>query len=322
MAPIPPRKPPRLPPPLPRKTWRHLPTRDLRKFKNLLFAARTVVDGVFTGRHRSPFRDRAPEFVEYRHYHPGDALELVDWKAYARTDRHYVRLAEKETDMQAHLVLDCSASMAFAPPPEARAREARISKMDYAATLAATLAYLLIKQGDQVSLTLFDQKLRQHVPAGGTFAHLYRMLHELERMKPGGTTNLAQSLHQCGALFRRRGLVMVISDFYGDADVLFRALQPYRHRRFEVILFHVMHQQEVHLPEGTHLRLQDAETGEMLTCDPADIRQAYAARLAAFQADLRARTSARGMHYVFCHTGQSHQDVLFQYLTRHPAGGP
>lgn len=314
---LPPRKPPRLPPPLPQKSWRFLPVQDLRKFKNLLFAARTVVDGVYTGRHRSPFRDRAPEFVEYRPYHPGDALELVDWKAYARTDRHYIRLAEKETDMQGHLLLDCSASMAFSPPPARGLKTIRTSKMDYAATLAAALAYLLIKQGDQVSLTVFDKRLRQHIPPGGTFAHLYRLLNELERQKPTGTTNLADTLRQSHALFRRRGLMMVISDFYGDPDALFRALNPYRHRRFEVILFHVLHEQEVNLPEGSHLRMEDAETGETLTCDPADIRTAYAARLAAFQEGLRSRASARGMHYHFCHTGQPHQQVLYQYLSRH-----
>ena len=322
MVPPLPRKPNRLPPPLPRKAWRHLPAQDLRKFKNLLFAARTVVDGIYTGRHRSPYRDRAPEFVEYRHYHPGDALELVDWKAYARTDRHYIRMAEKETDMQGHVLLDCSASMAFAPPPAHGSKASRVSKMDYAATLAASLAYLLIKQGDQVSLTLFDQKLRQHIPTGGTFAHLYRLLNAMERQKPAGATDLAETLRRCNALFRRRGLVMVISDFYGDPDELFRALSAYRHRRFEVILFHLLHEQEINLPEGSHLRLEDAETGEVLSCDPADVRAAYAGRLAAFREGLRARAGARGIRYQFCHTGQPHQEVLYRYLSRHHAGPP
>ena len=321
MAVLPPRKPTRLPPPVPRKAWRHLPERDLRPFKNLLFAARTVVDGLFTGRHRSPYRDRAPEFLEYRHYHPGDALELVDWKAYARTDRHYIRLAEKETDLQGHVLLDVSASMSFAPPA-AGPRAARVSKMDYAATLAASLAYLLIRQGDQVSLTLSDRQIRHHVPPGGSFPHLFRLLRQMERQKPAGDTNLAYALHQAQALFRRRGLLMVISDFYGDTESLFRALRPYQHRRFAVMLFHVLHEQEVELPANAQLRLEDAETGEVLTCDTADVRAAYAKRLADFQKDLRTRATACGMRYQFCHTGQPHREVLLRYLARSDPGRP
>ncbi len=312
----------RMPPPPPARrprVWRHLTPRDLRKFKSLLFAARTVVEGVYAGRHPSPYRGSSPEFVEYRTYNPGDALELIDWKAYARTDRYYVRLTEKETDMDCHVLLDCSGSMAFQPPPPRGRRELSVSKMDYAATLAAALAYLLIKQGDKVSLTLFDERIRQHVPAGGTFPHLYRMLNELERQKPGGATDLAQTLRRCGPLFRRRGLLVVVSDLYGDVNELFRALGQYRHRRFDVILFHVLHEQEVHLPEWPHMRFLDAESGDTLTCNPADLRASYTARLQEHCESLRRHAAARRIDYHFTHTGQPYDQVLHGYLLKRNA---
>lgn len=307
------------PPPLRPRVWRHLTPKDLRKFKNLLFAARTIVEGAYAGRHTSPFRGSSPEFVEYRTYNPGDALETIDWKAYARTDRHYVRLTEKETDMDCHLLLDCSGSMAFDPPPPRGARAARVSKMDYAATLAAALAYLTVKQGDKTSLTLFDGKLRAHVPAGGTFPHLYRMLTEIEKQKPAGATDLPDALQRCYGLFRRRGLLVVISDFYGDPERLFRALGLYLHRRFDAILFHVMHEQEVHLPDSSNLRFVDAESGATLTCDPADLRAAYAERLRRFQTDLHQRAAARRIDYHFTHTGLPYDQVLHRYLLKRSA---
>lgn len=307
------------PPPLRPRVWRHLTPRDLRKFKNLLFVARTIVEGAYAGRHKSPFRGSSPEFVEYRSYNPGDALETIDWKAFARTDRYYVRLTEKETDMDGHLLLDCSGSMAFQPPPPRGRRELTVSKMDYAATLAAALAYLLIKQGDKVSLTLFDHRIRQHVPAGGTFPHLCRMLNELERQKPGGRTDPAEALKRCGPLLKRRGLLLVVSDFYGEPEAIFRALNPFRHRRFDVMLFHVLHEQEVNLPDWPHMRFEDAETGETLTCNPADLRAGYTARLEAHRDALRRHAAARRIDYHFVHTGQPYDQVLHQYLLKRNA---
>ncbi|MDP2324204.1 MAG: DUF58 domain-containing protein, partial [Gammaproteobacteria bacterium] len=158
------------PPPLPArrpKEFKYLKPQALRGMKNLLFAARTIVEGYYSGRHRSRFKGSAPEFVDYRQYYPGDELRSIDWKAYARTDRHYVRLFEKETDLTATILLDTSASMAFGGTVNRPALpDCGLTKLEYGAYLTAALAYVLIKQGDKAGLVLFDQQIRHYSQPG------------------------------------------------------------------------------------------------------------------------------------------------------------
>jgi uncharacterized protein (DUF58 family) len=306
-----------VPPPLPGQRGRgsrYLQHRDLSQLKDLLFSARTVVEGLYAGRHVSGLKGQSPEFVEYRGYNLGDPLETVDWRAFARTDREYVRVTRKETDMNCHLLLDCSGSMSFAGL-DARGGK-RVSKFDYACLLAAALAYLAIRQGDKAGLTLFDADIRAHFPCRGTFQHLRAMLGEVERNVPADRTAVEVALRKAYRLMRHRALVIVISDFYGEPDAIFRALNLYRHGRFDVILFQVFHEQEYRLPDLPAARFTDLETREHLTCNAAELRSAYEEQLAAFVKAMQAGAAARRMDYHLVTTDTPYHRVLRRYLVK------
>ncbi|MCC6489193.1 MAG: DUF58 domain-containing protein [Candidatus Hydrogenedentes bacterium] len=317
------------PPPLPVKTtapkgtgsgareWKYLSPDELRSLKNLLFAARLIVEGAYAGRHKSPYKGSAAEFVDYREYYPGDEIRSIDWKAYARTDRYFVKLFERETDLNCHILVDRSASMgyggkefnAFFPTKE-------LSKLEYASYLAAALAYVMIKQGDRVSLTLFDEKVNAHVAPGSTFPHLYSILNVLEKQRPGRKTSVSQVLRDAYALHRRRGLLVLVSDLLDEPESIFQALDMYRHRRFEIILFHVLHRYEVDLPPLDSVNFIDAETGESVTSRPGDISKAYRNQLNAFIGVMASSARARNIDYNLVNTTTPYHDVLQKYLLR------
>lgn len=311
------------PPPLPGAAparpattgWKYLSPAELSGLKNMLFAARVVVEGAYAGRHRSPYKGSAAEFVDYREYYPGDEIRTIDWKAYARTDRHFVKLFQRETDMACHIVLDRSASMgyggkafrAFFPTKE-------VSKLEYGSYLAAALAYLMVKQGDRVGLTLFDEKVTAHAPAGSTFPHLYSILNLLERQKPGKKTSVSRALHDVFSLHKRRGMLIVISDLLDDPVKVFQSLDMFRHRRFEVVLFHVLHRYELTLPPLDSVNFVDAESSETMTARPGDIAESYEAELRTYLDQTAAAARARGIDYNLVNTATPHAVALQKYL--------
>lgn len=299
------------------RRWKYLTPGDLRNFKSLLFTARVIVEGVFAGRHKSPYRGASAEFIDYRQYHPGDEIKTIDWRAYARTDRYYVKLFEKETDMNAYIVLDASASMRFGGRREWPLLPSReLAKFEYACCLAASLSYLMIKQGDKVGLTVFDQAVRKHIAPGGTFAHLYKLLDVLESQEPRRRTSLPKVLKDIYALCRRRGLLIIISDFLAEPREIFRALNLFRHRNFEIILFHVLHQYEVELPPLASMNFIDAETGERVTVSTADIRAEYNDQMRNFIDTMASLARARNVDYNFVNTATPYHESLQKYLLR------
>ena len=306
-----------LPPPLPGEPFRRSPYlrhEDLAKFNNLLFAARIAVEGIYAGKHRSPFKGASPEFIEYRNYAPGDPLDSVDWKAFARTDRYYIKLTQKETDMNCYLLLDCSGSMAYSGVRSDG--EGLTSKFDFACLLAAAMSFLVIKQGDKASLTLFDKTLRRHIPCGGTFGHLHAIVNELDRNSPADHTAISQALRKMFRLCTQRGLLVVISDFYDDPADIFSALNLYSHRKFEILLFHVLHEQERNLPNVAHARLVDMETGGVLTCRPEDLQRSYEAKMREFVSTMKSSAAARGIDYNLVTTDMPYDRILRRYLLK------
>jgi len=308
------------PPPLPSSTargkeWTYLRPKDLKALKNLLFAARIIVEGVHSGRPKSPYRGSSPEFVDYREYNPGDEIRSIDWKAYARTDRYFIKLFEKETDMNCYILVDKSASMGYGGPAYRELLPSdEVSKLDYACFLTAALAYFMVKQGDNISLSLFDTRLARHIRPGGTFPHLYQILNALERQKAGDRTAISRILEEAYPLVRRRGLLIVISDFLDEPEAVFRALDRYRHRHFEIILFHVLHQYEFELPPIDRVKFVDAETGETIASRPADIRESYHAEMRGFVQALSADARARNINYNFITTETPYDEALRKYL--------
>ena len=306
-------------PPLPaaRRSWKYLSPKDLRKFRNLLFAARIIVEGAYSGRHKSPYKGSAAEFIDYREYYPGDEIRTIDWKAYARTDRYFVKLFERETDMNCYLLVDRSGSMGYGGPTYKRfLPDPGVSKLEYACYLAAALSYLLVQQGDRVGLTLFDDTINTHVPPGGSFSHLYTILNALEQQRPGKTTSVGRVLRDAYGLYKRRGLLIVISDLLDDPESIFRALNMYRHRNFEVILFHVMHEYEIKLPPIESINFIDSETGDTLTSRAGDIRVAYDEEIKQFFHTMSSYARARNIDYNFVNTSTPYSEVLQKYLLR------
>lgn len=311
-----PGKPPSVPLNTSRRTdWKYLRPKDLKALKNLLFAARIIVEGIYAGRHKSPYRGSSPEFVDYREYNPGDEIRSIDWKAYARTDRYFIRLFEKETDMNCYLLVDKSGSMGYGGVAyKGLLPTSEVSKLDYACFLGAALAYLMVKQGDKVSVALFDTKLAKQIAPGGTFPHLYEVLNALERQKAGERTAISRILQEAYPLYKRRGLLIVISDFLDEPEEVFRALNRYRHRHFEIILFHVLHQYEYALPPLDRVKFVDSETGEVIASRPADIRKSYNEEMHRFVQTMSAYARARNIDYNFMTTETPYSDVLRKYL--------
>jgi uncharacterized protein (DUF58 family) len=286
----------------------------LRRFQNFQFAAKMVVEGFYSGRHRSPYYDASAEFADYRPYVPGDEIRSLDWRAYARTDRDYIKLFRKETDMRCHVLLDASHSMAFADE-EAGIGGPPLTKFEYGAYLAAALCYLMVKQGDKASLALGASGLRTYVPPGGTMTHLHRLLHPLEQTKPNGTTSLATALRGLFALAQRRGLLVVISDFLEETDPLFDALAMYAHRGWQILLLHVLTETELNLPGEGPARFLDSEGPGQADADPDALRAAYQAELQFWLDTLETQSKARRIHYVRTTTATSYDKALERYLT-------
>lgn len=313
------------PPPLPnsrstvsRREWRYLQPRELDGLKNLLFEARRIVEGVYAGRHRSPFKGSTLEFADYRQYYPGDDVRTVDWKVFARTDRYFIRRFEQDTNLACSILLDASGSMAYRGAGQAG--RTRQSKFDYAAHLCAALAFLILRQGDSAGLTLFDQSVRSHIPPSGRFPHLYTILQSLENTKPGRRTSLAASLRKTHSLVRRRGLLVIVSDLLDDPETVLKSLALFTHRGFEILVFHILHEDEVRLPPIDSANFFDAESGGELTCAPEDLRQGYTERIEAFRDDWMRRARSRGIGYQFVTTDTPYAAALEHYLVRRNKG--
>jgi uncharacterized protein (DUF58 family) len=285
---------------------------DLKRLRNFQFASKLLVQGLYHGRHRSPYQEFSSEFVDYRQYVPGDEIRRIDWRAYARTDRYYVKISRKETDMNCYVLVDKSGSMGFRGG-------AALSKLEYASFLAASLSYLIVQQGDKVSLGMGDTQLRSYTPGGGTQQHLQHILALLESAKPAGETGLANTLKGYFGMARRVGMLVVISDFLDEPQDLYSALSMYVHRGFAVLLLHVLTDDEVNLPGSGSSRYVDMETDGTAEADPDAIRAAYRAQIETYLSEMRSGAKARRIHYQFMTTSTPHQYALETYLTSRTA---
>lgn len=257
--------------------YRYLSPADAARVSRLQLVARRVVEGVIAGRHKSPHRGFSVEFSEHRDYAPGDELRHLDWRASARSDRHYVKLFEQETNLRATLVLDTSASMGFGSPP----------KIDYARHLAACLAYLLAKQQDLAGLFAAGEAVQAKLPPGSSAAHLDRLFRSLEAIEARGQTDLPRHLHALAERLPRRSLVIVLSDLWVDPAALIASLRHLRQRRHQAMVLHLLDRAEIDLPYDRRVTLADLETGESLTIDPAEVRDAYQRQVREYLAAVR-----------------------------------
>jgi len=280
---------------------------ELERFENLLLFAKAVVEGYFSGKHKSPYRGSAAEFADYKEYTPGDELSRLDWRVYGRTRRLYLRQFEEETDMTVYLLVDISGSMRYAG-------EKRPSKYLLAAKIAAALAYLMMAQGDKAALALFAQRITQFLAPGGTRRHLHRLVTELERVRPALTTGVAGAVQECNALFKKRGRIVILSDFLDDPTALFDALAQFVHRKFEILLLQIVDPDELNLPAFNAAKFIDLETAETVQVDPEEIRANYRAHIQRHIDTLAREADLRRIQHRLVDTQRPYLDAIEAYL--------
>jgi uncharacterized protein (DUF58 family) len=278
---------------------------SLSRYSHLALVAQQLVEGFLSGVHKSPYKGASVEFAEHRQYYPGDEIRHIDWRAVAKTGRYYVKEYEEETNLRAHLLVDASGSMGYG------------AKFAYAQRLAASLAYLMLHQRDAVGLALHDTRLRAVLPPRATARHLLRVLTTLESAKPGGETALAPLWNQVAAQLRQRGLVAIISDCFGDSTGILRALQHLRHRKHEVLLFHVLAPEELTFPFTRWTQFRDLEApGNRRLVDPQSLRREYLANLERFLGELRSTCRRCQVDYHLFRTDDPIDRALGLYLSR------
>ena len=278
----------------------------LARIGSLELKARTVVEGFLSGLHRSPLRGFSVEFAEYRQYLPGDDLSTMDWKVYARTDRHYVKKFEEETNLRAHLLLDISGSMRYGSGP--------MTKLEYGSCLAASLAYLMNRQRDASGLMTFDDEIRSLVPPSVRPGHLRALLLSLDRLPHGARTDTGRPLHQLADAIRKRGMVVLISDLLDEPARVIDGLKHFRFRGSDVLVFHVLDAAELTFPFDRPVKFRDMETEEEVLASPSAIRGEYLAAMNGLIETYRRELRSTGIDYQLLDTSKPLDYALLSYL--------
>ena len=277
--------------------------------------ARQVVEGFTSGLHRSPHKGFSVEFKQHRQYVPGDEIRHIDWRVFGRSDRFYIREYEEETNLRSTLILDRSGSMGYAG-------SAGVSKFEYATKLAACLSFLMLQQQDSVGLVTFDTKIRRYIPPRSRVSHLKVLIDELEKGQVGGETELGDVFHDLVPKLHRRGLLVIISDCFGDVATFLKAMAHFRHAFHEILVFQIWDRDELDFPFRGWTQFDCLEQGGLKhLLDPALLRQAYLANLAKFRDDLTRGCRRHKIDLVPFVTDQPYADALAAYLSRRRAIG-
>jgi uncharacterized protein (DUF58 family) len=285
---------------------RYLDPDVLSRIHSLGLRAQRVVEGSISGLHRSPLHGVSVEFASYREYAPGDDLRRLDWRAYARSNRHFVKQYEEESNLRATILLDASASMKYG--------EGSMTKYDYAATLAASLASLCVMQRDAVALSVFDNNERIFLRAAATQAQLAKILDVLERAKPERESDLGGVLSQVADKIKRRGVVIVISDLLVDLDNFYKSLGRLQHNGHEILVFQVLDDDEIEMPFNDSVLFKDIEGVEQLFAEPWAFRKAYKAAMEDFIGEVGQRCRSAGIDHLLLKTSDNLGMALSHYL--------
>jgi len=276
----------------------------LAKISNLQLLAKTVVDGFINGLHHAPYLGLSVDFAEHRGYMPGDDIRRIDWRLFARTDRFFVKEYEADTNTNIVFLLDVSRSMTF--------KSQAVSKLDYARYLCACLAYFSHKQKERVGLLTFDDDIIDFVPPSAK--HMDVALHTIDRIVPGKSSNLARPLLKVCEAVRRRGFIVLVSDFYEEPQAVFEAVKPLRYRGNDVILFHILDPAEIQFPFDAAANYEDLESGEAVPVVPEYLRDQYRQMMADHIAGLSRIMTDNRIDYSVFDTGRPLDYALFAYL--------
>jgi len=292
---------------------RYLDPKVLAKISGLDLRARLLVEGYFSGLHRSPYCGASVEFADYRQYVQGDDFRHIDWKVYARTDKHYIKEYEQETNLTCLLVVDCSESMSY------QSDNAPMSKHDYATSVAAALAYLALRQQDSVGLVLFDERITQYIRPSNHRAHWKTLVRELVGATGPGKTSVRNVLDDVAERAGRRSMVVLISDLFDDGAEILTGLQHLRYRRNEVLVFNVLDPAELSFPFAGPTRFEGLEATDTLLTEPRLLRQRYLAEIDRFVAGLRRGCRDMQIDYELFDTAGALDAAISAYLATRSA---
>ncbi len=294
----------------------YLDPQVLARLEGLPLRARRIVEGYVAGVHRSPYHGFSIEFAEHREYAPGDDLRYLDWKVFGRTDKFYLKQFEEETNLVCTLLLDTSESMCYRSPA------APMSKLDYARCVAAALAYLVLQQQDSVGLVTFDREVRASVRPGSNPSHWEQLIRVMEESAPREKTDVGPIFHDLAERIRRRGIVVIVSDLFDDVDAMLAGLKHFRHRRHEVIVFHVLDPAEMEFPFDAATRFRGLEGWADMVVEPRALRRAYLDQFDRYLRRVQHGCRAAQIDHVVMRTDRSLEVALSSYLaSRMKRGG-
>jgi uncharacterized protein (DUF58 family) len=289
----------------------YLDPKIISRIGSLDLRARLVVEGFMVGLHKSPYHGFSVEFSQHRPYMQGDNLRSVDWRVFGKTEKYFIKQYEEETNLRSYIILDSSKSMGYAS-------DKVISKIDYASTLVAALSYLMIKQQDAVSLTIYSDKIHKHLPPKSSNAYFQQILKELTILQTSSNTNTADSLNQVAEKIKRRGLVIIISDFFDDVDKTLKAIKHFAHQKNEVIIFQILDPMERSFGFGKDAIFKDLETDEELTTQPYQIQKAYQEAMNEFTNKIKRECLNSNFDYNLFDTSTPFDKALFSYIQKRP----
>jgi uncharacterized protein (DUF58 family) len=287
----------------------------LAKVHRLELVARGAMEGFVSGRHKSPYKGFSVEFAEHRQYVPGDDTRDLDWRVYGKSDRYYIKQYIEETNLRAVILLDASGSMRYTGQVAAKHNGRPLSKFEYAQYLAATLTHLMIHQQDAVGLVTFDTQVRRYIPSRSRVSHLRVILQEMARTEPGGETAMAPIFHDIAERAHRRGLIVIISDLFDDPEEILSALHHFRYRKHEIIVLHVMAEEELTFPFDRWSLFRDMELADRrVQLDPRSIKSDYLERVRQFIHRIEQGCGQMDVDYVPLSTKRDFDVALAHYL--------
>jgi uncharacterized protein (DUF58 family) len=285
---------------------RFLHPATIARISRLDLRARQVVEGFITGMHKSPFFGHSVEFVQHREYVPGDDVRHVDWKVWSKTDRYYIKQYEEETNLRSHLVVDVSESMHYG--------RGALNKYEYACTVAACLGYLLLRQQDSVGMLTFDSDVRQIVPPRSSHNHIDSLVKAMDVSRPREKTDIEKILRRVAESITSRGMIILVSDLLVDRGPLFRGLEMLCHRRHDILVFHLMDDDELTFPFAGTTRFEGMEELPHLVCDPRALRDGYMEALEEYLVEVRRGCTRLGIDYALVRTGDYLDAMLSKFL--------
>jgi uncharacterized protein (DUF58 family) len=285
---------------------RFLHPETIARISRLDMRARHVVEGFISGMHKSPFFGHSVEFIQHREYTPGDDIRHLDWKVWSKTDRFYIKQFEAETNLRCTMVVDVSESMHYG--------RGHLNKYSYGCTAAACLGYLILKQQDSVGLLTFDSDLRQQVPSRSALTHIDAICKAMDVSRPREKTDIEKILRRVTESIHGRGLIVIFSDLLADREPLMRGLEMLVHRKHDILLFHILDDDEVNFPFAGTTRFEGMEQMPNLLCDPRALRDGYMEALEEFLTEVRRGCVQRGIDYQLVKTGDYLDAVLSKFL--------